>query len=151
MSVHNGSITILEIRPSGNVSLRQVGEAGHFPPQLLTFNQICIYIFTERMLTCLLSPVSQTLRRTCTQSTRNISLTFNLAQLEKPSEQQKETEPEEKNSLSRRDYRYIFPEFLPDPKPEWRNHIREKLERRDMLNRREQIEIPGINLSFLFT
>lgn len=103
------------------------------------------------MLTCLLSPVSQTLRRTCTQSTRNISLTFNLAQLEKPSEQQKETEPEEKNSLSRRDYRYIFPEFLPDPKPEWRNHIREKLERRDMLNRREQIEIPGINLSFLFT
>ncbi|XP_023335751.1 serine/threonine-protein phosphatase PGAM5, mitochondrial [Eurytemora carolleeae] len=38
MSVHNGSITILEIRPSGNVSLRQVGEAGHFPPQLLTFN-----------------------------------------------------------------------------------------------------------------
>ena len=101
------------------------------------------------MLTCLLSPVSQTLRRTCSQSCRNISLSFNLAQMEKPSSQQPassqeiEEDSEEKNSLSCRDYRYIFPEFLPDPKPEWRNHIREKLERRDMLSRREQIEIPG--------
>lgn len=34
------------------------------------------------------------------------------------------------------EYRYIYPEFLPDPKLEFRNSIREKLERLDMLNRR---------------
>uniref|UniRef100_A0A1B0GF22 Large ribosomal subunit protein bL19m n=1 Tax=Glossina morsitans morsitans TaxID=37546 RepID=A0A1B0GF22_GLOMM len=38
--------------------------------------------------------------------------------------------------------RFIYPEFLPDPKPEWRNPVREKLERLDMLDRRTQIEIP---------
>ena len=47
------------------------------------------------------------------------------------------------STLSRRDYRFIFPEFLPDPKPEWRNSLAEKLTRRDMLNRRENVEIPG--------
>jgi len=44
--------------------------------------------------------------------------------------------------LSRRDYRFIFPEFLPDPKVEWRNSLREKLERKDMLQRRNAFEIP---------
>lgn len=39
-------------------------------------------------------------------------------------------------------YRFIYPEFLPDPKLEWRNQVREKLERMDMLNRRKQIDIP---------
>lgn len=39
-------------------------------------------------------------------------------------------------------YRFIYPEFLPDPKVEWRNPVREKLERLDMLDRRAQIEIP---------
>ncbi|XP_073828144.1 mitochondrial ribosomal protein L19 [Musca autumnalis] len=39
-------------------------------------------------------------------------------------------------------YRFIYPEFLPDPKVEWRNPIREKLERLDMIDRRSQIEIP---------
>lgn len=39
-------------------------------------------------------------------------------------------------------YRFIYPEFLPDPKVEWRNPIREKLERLDMVDRRTQIEIP---------
>lgn len=38
--------------------------------------------------------------------------------------------------------RYIYPEFLPDPKIEWRNPIREKLERIDMMKRRSQIDIP---------
>lgn len=33
-------------------------------------------------------------------------------------------------------FRFIYPEFLPDPKIEFRNPIREKLERFDMLNRR---------------
>ncbi|XP_046404532.1 39S ribosomal protein L19, mitochondrial [Ischnura elegans] len=39
-------------------------------------------------------------------------------------------------------YRHIYPEFLPDPKMEWRNDIREKLERKDMLMRRVEIDIP---------
>lgn len=36
----------------------------------------------------------------------------------------------------------MYPEFLPDPKFEWRNPIREKLERMDMMKRRSQIDIP---------
>ena len=62
---------------------------------------------------------------------------------QKPQQQQQEAEEEPEGSLSRRDYRFIFPEFLPDPKAEWRNEVRERLERRDLVNRREQIEIPG--------
>lgn len=34
------------------------------------------------------------------------------------------------------DFRSIYPEFLPDPKIEWRNPIREKIERLDLVNRR---------------
>ncbi|XP_011495109.1 PREDICTED: 39S ribosomal protein L19, mitochondrial [Ceratosolen solmsi marchali] len=40
------------------------------------------------------------------------------------------------------DYRFKFAEFLPDPNPLHRNKIREKLERRDMLLRRSNVEIP---------
>lgn len=32
--------------------------------------------------------------------------------------------------------RFVYPEFLPDPEPKYRNPIKEKLERQDMLNRR---------------
>lgn len=39
-------------------------------------------------------------------------------------------------------YRFIYPEFLPDPKIEFRNKIREKLERGDMIAVRNQIDIP---------
>lgn len=38
--------------------------------------------------------------------------------------------------------RLIYPEFLPDPNPNWRNSLREKMERADMLKRRSQIDIP---------
>ncbi|XP_053615782.1 large ribosomal subunit protein bL19m-like [Plodia interpunctella] len=38
--------------------------------------------------------------------------------------------------------RHAYPEFLPDPNPNWRNSLREKLERADMLKRRAQINIP---------
>jgi len=48
----------------------------------------------------------------------------------------------DEHEISRRDYRFIFPEFLPDPKPEWRNSLSEKLARKDMLNRRDIVEIP---------
>ncbi|CAG4960241.1 unnamed protein product [Colias eurytheme] len=40
------------------------------------------------------------------------------------------------------EYRHVYPEFLPDPNPKWRNSLREKLERADMLNRRNQVDIP---------
>lgn len=33
-------------------------------------------------------------------------------------------------------FREVYPEFLPDPKVEYRNAVREKIERMDMLNRR---------------
>lgn len=39
-------------------------------------------------------------------------------------------------------YRFLYPEFLPDPKVEWRNQVRERLERQDMLNRRKHIDLP---------
>lgn len=39
-------------------------------------------------------------------------------------------------------YRHIYAEFLPDPKIEFRNPLREKLERLDMIARRTQIDIP---------
>ncbi|KAJ3658180.1 hypothetical protein Zmor_009937 [Zophobas morio] len=40
------------------------------------------------------------------------------------------------------EYRQIYPEFLPDPKIEFRNPIREKLERSDMIARRANVDIP---------
>lgn len=40
------------------------------------------------------------------------------------------------------EFRHIYPEFLPDPNPKWRNSLREKLERADMLKRRNKIDIP---------
>lgn len=40
------------------------------------------------------------------------------------------------------EYRHAFPEFLPDPDPKYRNTLREKLERKDMLSRRNLIDIP---------
>ncbi|XP_031774568.1 39S ribosomal protein L19, mitochondrial isoform X2 [Apis florea] len=46
------------------------------------------------------------------------------------------------DSLSFVNYRFIYPEFLPDPNPLYRNSMREKLERMDMLNRRSVLNIP---------
>ncbi|XP_065354575.1 large ribosomal subunit protein bL19m [Calliphora vicina] len=50
--------------------------------------------------------------------------------------------PEPRKPIAPPTYRFIYPEFLPDPKVEWRNPVREKLERLDMIDRRNQIEIP---------
>lgn len=41
-----------------------------------------------------------------------------------------------------RDYKFVFPEFLPNPDPRRRDRVTEKLERRDMLRRREVVNIP---------
>lgn len=49
---------------------------------------------------------------------------------------------EQRKPIAPATYRFIYPEFLPDPKVEWRNTVREKLERLDMIDRRAQIEIP---------
>jgi large subunit ribosomal protein L19 len=38
--------------------------------------------------------------------------------------------------------RYVYPEFLPNPIPFLRDRILEKLERKDMFRRRQQIDIP---------
>jgi len=47
-----------------------------------------------------------------------------------------------RHKVTRRDLRFIFPEFLPDPEPRFRNRIVERLVRRDMLRRRNEVEIP---------
>lgn len=39
-------------------------------------------------------------------------------------------------------FRYVYPEFLPEPNLRFRNKIKEKLERLDMLHRRSHIDIP---------
>ena len=44
--------------------------------------------------------------------------------------------------IRRRDYRFAYPEFLPDPERVYRNGLREKLERQDMLARRENCVLP---------
>ncbi len=44
--------------------------------------------------------------------------------------------------IRRRELRHAYPEFLPDPNPDYRNPLREKLERADMLKRREMIDLP---------
>ena len=36
ISLHNGSITLLAIRPDGRVSIRQLGDCGHMPPASLS-------------------------------------------------------------------------------------------------------------------
>lgn len=38
--------------------------------------------------------------------------------------------------------RYVYPDFLPNPIPYLRDRILEKLERKDMFRRRQQINIP---------
>jgi len=50
--------------------------------------------------------------------------------------------PRVKRMLERRNYRFAFPEFLPDPDPLYRNSLCEFLSRKDMLKRREKVDIP---------
>ena len=40
------------------------------------------------------------------------------------------------------EYRFIYPEFLPEPAIQRRNKLGERLERMDMIQRRSAIEIP---------
>jgi len=45
-------------------------------------------------------------------------------------------------NISLAEYRRVYPEFIPDPTVEFRNPVREKLERLDMLARRAHVDIP---------
>jgi serine/threonine-protein phosphatase PGAM5 len=38
LAVSNASITVLYLYPSGRVSLYNLGEVGHLPPELITYN-----------------------------------------------------------------------------------------------------------------
>ena len=49
---------------------------------------------------------------------------------------------DKKTKIRRRDYRFAYPEFLPDCDRRYRNHTRELLERKDMIARRENTFIP---------
>ncbi|XP_050429040.1 39S ribosomal protein L19, mitochondrial [Adelges cooleyi] len=75
----------------------------------------------------------------CRSSTKAQSL--DNQQFSNDSAKEKLSKPERK-SVVPSNSRYIYPEFLPDPKMEWRNNLREKLERMDMIHRRKHIEIP---------
>ncbi|XP_064629048.1 large ribosomal subunit protein bL19m-like [Lineus longissimus] len=56
---------------------------------------------------------------------------------------QEQSEPEESVKISvPNDYRYVYPEFLPNPDYKIRDRLCEKLERRDMMRRRGVIDIP---------
>jgi len=47
-----------------------------------------------------------------------------------------------KRVLERRNFRFAFPEFLPDPDPTFRNPLCELLQRKDMLRRRDKVDVP---------
>lgn len=53
-----------------------------------------------------------------------------------------ELESQSSQNLVPPEYRFMYPEFLPDPKPDFRNRLRERLERMDMMARRAIIDIP---------
>ena len=77
-------------------------------------------------------------------------LSFNTVRFSssiKVPEQQAPDRHSEMKALSRREYRFMFPEFLPDPNPEFRNTISEKLQRKDMIARRDIVEVPGLCFS----
>ena len=79
-------------------------------------------------------------RATFRSNLRGFSAAVSSSETESPNKpEQNSTE----KKLSRRDYRFIFPEFLPDPNPSFRNALAEKLQRKDLLSRRNQVEIPG--------
>lgn len=55
---------------------------------------------------------------------------------------EKEDDIEQETIMVPRDYKYLYPEFLPPANYRHRDRIREKLERQDMFCRRTMIEVP---------
>lgn len=85
--------------------------------------------------------------RLCCEKTKKLYPNFSVKtaatveQLKVNEKVDKPSSPSRVQPVSNR-LRYAYPEFLPDPTPKWRNIIREKLERADMIDRRTQIDIP---------
>ncbi|XP_017784368.1 PREDICTED: 39S ribosomal protein L19, mitochondrial [Nicrophorus vespilloides] len=76
-------------------------------------------------------------------NTRNFLRHSTSSQALKPTEEVNSSNNKPKDGRkSYAEFRHIYPEFLPDPKIEFRNSIREKLERSDMIARRTLIDIP---------
>lgn len=65
---------------------------------------------------------------------------FLASNVEKKNEQ--EQQEVVKYSQANRDYKFIYPDFLPNPVYYFRDKLRERLEREDMIARRKQITIP---------
>jgi large subunit ribosomal protein L19 len=76
----------------------------------------------------------------CSRLTSNIPL-YDVKQSSEDGLSEKPAKLERK-SVVPSNCRFVYPEFLPDPKIEWRNSLREKLERMDMIQRRKHIDIP---------
>lgn len=74
-------------------------------------------------------------------SRKNGSTTASNSTGESRNNEMTEQNVEQKKVIPDR-YRFTYPEFLPDPDPTYRNALREKLERIDMLARRIRIAIP---------
>jgi hypothetical protein len=70
------------------------------------------------------------------EAAKGVSVESNTA------ETRKKRTKENNYTEASRDYRYIYPDFLSDPVYYYRDKIKEKLERQDMINRRKQISIP---------
>ncbi|KAF7395321.1 hypothetical protein HZH68_009371 [Vespula germanica] len=80
--------------------------------------------------------------RTLTKETRRCYSTISTQNVENNNQNTIDVNTGLKDRTVSLDYRFIYPEFLPDPNPLHRNYIREKLERMDMIARRSQIDIP---------
>ncbi|XP_073987519.1 large ribosomal subunit protein bL19m-like isoform X2 [Rhodnius prolixus] len=90
------------------------------------------------MLKSILRGLSYSKRVNCVITIRNSSVSSSK-ELAMHGTSETDSNSLQQTTLERR---FIYPEFLPDPKMEWRNPIREKLERMDMLKRRSRIDIP---------
>ncbi|XP_015171748.1 PREDICTED: 39S ribosomal protein L19, mitochondrial isoform X2 [Polistes dominula] len=81
--------------------------------------------------------------RTLTKEIQRCFSSVSTQNLEKDNQNTTSVNPDLKDDRTiPLNYRFIYPEFLPDPNPRYRNHLREKLERMDMIARRTQIDVP---------
>lgn len=93
--------------------------------------------------------------RTLTKEVQRCFSSVSTQSLEKDNQNTTNVNPDLKDGTVPLNNRFIYPEFLPDPNPRYRNHLREKLERMDMIARRTQIDVPefyvGSILSVTYT
>nr|CAG4642844.1 EOG090X0F2L [Evadne anonyx] len=75
---------------------------------------------------------------------RNLSSVNELAATAEATEKSnlQKTENKDAETVVPPEYRFIYPEFLPEPAIQRRNRLGERLERMDMIQRRSAIEIP---------